>query len=72
MKRYLPLFLVAILLGNMLMVAPAFVVGFSILIPWYRKFAKEEEYWGFYTKKTSRMSPVFIMMCITALLFLIA
>jgi len=57
-----------------LWVVPAFVVGFGILIPWYRKFANEEEYWGFYTKKTSRMSPVLIMMCvcIAALLILIA
>ena len=57
-----------------LWIVPAFVVGFGILIPWYRKFANEEEYWGFYTKKTSRTSPVFIMMCvcIAALLLLIA
>lgn len=56
-----------------LWVVPAFVVGFGILIPWYRKFANEEEYWGFYTKKTHRTSPVIIMMLISiaALLILI-
>lgn len=45
-------------------IAAAFVVGFIVLIPWYKKFAQEEEYWGFSVKKTGRISPVTIMMFI--------
>ncbi|MFC1977418.1 hypothetical protein ACFLWS_04035 [Chloroflexota bacterium] len=45
-------------------IAASSVAGFIVLIPWYRKFAQEEEYWGFSVKKTGRISPVAIMMYI--------
>ena len=44
--------------------ALAFVAGLALLIPWYKKFADEEEYWGFSVKATGRMSPVSIVMFI--------
>jgi hypothetical protein len=45
-------------------IAASSVTGLIVLIPWCRKFAQEEEYWGFSVKKTGRTSPVIIMMYI--------
>lgn len=54
-----------------LWVTVALVAGFVLLILWYKKFASEEEYWGFYVKTTGRISPVTIMMFVSIATLLI-
>lgn len=38
--------------------AGAFVAGFGLLIPWYKKFAEEEQYYSYSVTRTGRWSPV--------------
>lgn len=38
--------------------AGAFVAGFALLIPWYKKFAEEEQYYSYSLTRTGRWSPV--------------